>query len=109
MVKDFSFGKVDGYGNGRKTCEVVLSFGFREFSGQEPYFTVCGELWNNLHTDIIRGGQCVDTLAADFPALRRNGKYMEMKHLWALYHLKPVSKIPASVVERINEILKEGE
>lgn len=106
MIKKFSFGKVDGYGIGRKNCEVVLSFGFQEFSGQEPYFSVCGSLWNNLHTDIIRGGQCVDDLANEFSELRRNDKYREMQGLWTAYHLKPISRIPALAVERINEILK---
>ena len=106
MIKKFSFGKVDGYGIGRKNCEVVLSFGFQEFSGQEPYFSVCGTLWNNLHTDCIRGGQCVDDLANEFSELRHNDKYREMQGLWTAYHLKPISQIPASAVERINEILK---
>lgn len=105
MKKDFSFGKVDGYHNGRRTCEVVLDFGFQEFSGQEPYFSVCGELWNNIHTDTIWGGQCVDSLAEEFKSLGRNKLYAEMLDLWKKYHLKKISDIPQSDVDRINEIL----
>ena len=106
MKKDFSFGKVDGYHNGRKQCEVILNFGFQEFSGQEPYFSVCGELWNNLHTDIIRGGQCVDSLAEEFKTLSRNKLYQEMLALWKAYHLKKKSEIPTEIVNRINELVE---
>jgi hypothetical protein len=52
------------------------------------------------------GGQCVDDLANKFSELGCNDKYREMQGLWTAYHLKPVSQIPASAIERINEILK---
>lgn len=106
MKKDFSFGKVDGYHNGKKSCEVILSFGFQEFRGQEPYFSVCGELWNNLHTDIIQGGQCIDSLSKEYKALANNKLYAEMEALWKAYHLKKKSDIPEEVVTRINELIE---
>ena len=106
MKKNYSFGKVDGYHIGKRNCEVVLNFGFQEFSGQEPYFSVCGELWNNLHTDIIRGGQCVDTLSEEFNSLANNKLYQEMLELWKAYHLMKKSDIPEKVLNRINEILE---
>ena len=107
MIKKISFGKVDGYHNRRKSCEVVLEFGFREFEGQEPYFTVVANLWNHLHTDIIRGGQCVDALAEEFPRLSHNRLYVEILDLWREYHLKNISSIPADKVNRINELLNK--
>ena len=108
MVRKFSFGKVDGYHNGRKSCEVTLEFGFREYSGQEPYFTVCANLWNCLHTDILWGGQCVDELAEEFPILAHNKQYKRMMELWKECHLKNMSEIPNNIVDEINKIV-EGE
>lgn len=105
MKKEFTFGKVDGYNNGRRDCLVSLDFGFQEFSGQEPYFSVCANLWNRLHTDIIWGGQCVDDLKNTYKSLANNKLYCEMYDLWRAYHLKKKSEIPADVVKRIEEIL----
>lgn len=107
MIKKISFGKFDGYHNGKNNCLLVLEIGFREFTGQEAYFTVCGSLWNHLHTDIIRGGQCIDSLANEFPRLQKNPLYMEILDLWKKYHLKHISDIPADAVKRINDIIQE--
>ena len=105
MIKTFNFGKVDGYDNGRKTCAVELEAGFREFQGQEDYFTVCADLWNNLHTDIIQGGQCVEELYNSFKSLRNNGKYTLLLSMWKKHHLKKISNIPPVDVAIIKEIL----
>ena len=99
MVKKFQFGKVDGYNNGRKNCAVELEAGFREISGQEPYFTVCATLWNNLHTDAIWCGQCVEELANEYKTLKNNGTYNLLLHFWKKYHLKNYSEIP--VIDRV--------
>lgn len=56
--KTINFGEVDGYNVGRKNCEVMLTMNLTE----DNCFSVSVELWNNLHTDIIRGGQCIDAL-----------------------------------------------
>lgn len=104
MMKKMSFGKVDGYHIGRKTCEVVLEFGYREFKDQEPYFSVCAEMWNNLHTDIIRGGQCVYELAEEFESLRNNKDYALIAVMWKRHHLKPISLIPdedRAIIDRL--------
>lgn len=106
MIKKLSFGKVDGYGTGRNNCEVVLEVGFREFPGQEPYFTVCASLWNHIHTDIIQGGQCIDSLAKEYSKLSNNKKYTEIMELWKKYHLRPLSQIPADIVEKVNNIIQ---
>lgn len=105
MMHRYSFGKVDGYRIGRKNCEVTLEAGFREYSGQEAYFSVCGNLWNNLHTDIIQGGQCIDSLAEEYKTLRHNGLYMMLFHFWKKYHLKKYNEIPAMDRMIIEEIL----
>ena len=109
MVRTISFGKVDGYHIGKRNCLLTLEIGFREFSGQEPYFTVCGSLWNNIHTDIIRGGQCMDSLLDEYKGLRNNKLYMDILNLWKEYHLKKISDIPADVIEHISYIINHND
>ena len=109
MIKKFSFGKVDGYGNGRKSCEVEVEFGFREFAGQEPYFSVCAGLWNNRHTDYITCGQCLDDLFNEYKSLRHNRLYNEIYSLWTQYHLKNKKDIPAEIIAEIENILLKGD
>lgn len=105
MIKKMSFGKVDGYRNGRKSCEVELEFGYREFANQDPYFTVCASLWNNIHSDIIWGGQCVEELAKEFESLATDKLYNTIIDLWKKYHLKRISDIPAADKKIIDEII----
>lgn len=107
MIKEVSFGKVDGYGTGRRNCEIVLEVGFREFPGQEPYFTVCANLWNHIHSDIIMGGQCIDTLREQYKGLAKNRTYTEISDFWKKYHLKKISTIPTADVDAINDMLEK--
>ena len=104
MVKKLFFGKVDGYNIGKRSCAVELEAGYREFLNQKPYFTVCGNLWNNLHTDIIQGGQCIDSLYKGYPELH-NGKYEVIMSLWKKNHLKSIDDISAIDKAIIREVL----
>lgn len=54
------------------------------------------------------GGQCIDSLAEQFPRLGNDAKYSEIMDLWKSYHLKPITQIPEDVVKRINEIIEKG-
>lgn len=108
MVTKFNFGKIDYYKIGKKNCAVELEFGFREFDGQEPYFSVCGKVWNHIKTGCVIGGQCLDYLFNNFKSLRHNPLFNECYTLWHAYHLKPKSKLPAEVVKEIEDILKHG-
>ncbi len=108
MTKKIKFGKVDGYNIGRRNCEVEIEFGFREFPNQEPYFTVCAGVWNNLHTDIIEGGQCIDRIG-NYKSVGRNYLYKIIKNLWEKYHLKKYSEIPEADRHVIETILAEDE
>lgn len=88
---EISFGKVDGYKIGKRNCEVTLEVELRKDKEGRPVFSACGNLWNNLHTDIIWGGQCIDDLANEFPSLRRNKLYMEILDLWKKHHLNDMN------------------
>ena len=101
MKLEIGFGKVDGYHIGKRNCLLTLEWGFSEFEGQEPYFSVCGNLWNNIQTDIIHGGQCLDSFLNEFKELKRNKTYMAIYKLWKKYHLKKKSVIPKDELKRI--------
>ena len=105
MIKKFSFGKVDGYGNGRKSCEVEIEIGFQEFAAQGSYFSVCAGIWNSRHTDYIRCGQCLDSLFNEYKSLRHNRLFNECYSLWKQYHLSLKKNMPAEVITEIENIL----
>ncbi|UOF78291.1 restriction alleviation protein lar [Caudoviricetes sp.] len=75
----YSIGKVDGYGNGRKRCLAEL-----EWRLEDGNFAMSGKIWNHVRSDIITGGQCVDTIAKYFP---ENKKVQQMLAIWERWHL----------------------
>ena len=52
MQKKISFGKVDGYYNGKKQCEVVLELNLKEREDGKPVFTVCGNVYKEKYFNI---------------------------------------------------------
>lgn len=92
-VRVFSFGKVAYYSK-RKINEVTLEVTLYADRNGYPEFTVCADVWNNLHTDIVAGGQMIDELYNQFPRFQHNTIYKTIKELWEKYHCKDVSNIP---------------
>ena len=100
--KRLNFGKVDFYGKGRKVNEVEVEVELR-LRGGEPTFVVrgkeweytgydtpkyyelsiCGDIWNSRRTDVISGGQNLDTIARYI----RTPAFLEVYDLWKKYHL----------------------
>lgn len=72
-------GKVDYNETGMKNCEAIITWKF-----ENGNFSMSAEVWNPRHTDIYCGGQCVDTVAAYFPA---NAKAQRMVEIWKRWHL----------------------
>ena len=89
----FSFGKVAYYSK-RKINEVTLEVTLYADRNGYPEFTVCANVWNNLHTDIVAGGQMIDDLFNQFPRFQHNTIYKAIMELWEKYHCKNVSNIP---------------
>lgn len=77
-----SFGKVDYFHNGRRTCPVTVDLELRE-GEHGPVFSACGSIWNHLSTDIYCGGQCLDTIGKYV----KTPKFKEVLRLWQAYHL----------------------
>lgn len=103
MKKVFRFGKIDGYGNGRKMCEVTVEINLRQTDkGKE--FTASGNVWNHLHTDIIRGGQCLDDLAKYI----KDDTFIFIYDMWKKYHLNGLHAGTREQEAALKEAVKSG-
>ena len=105
MRRAYSFGKV-AYNGKRKINEVTLEIGVRDWNGY-PEFTACAMVWNNIHTDIVAGGQMIDKLYNRFAVLRYSTLYTTMMQLWEKYHLHNISNIPAEDKELIDLLVSD--
>ena len=83
-----SFGKFDFNGCGRRINEITVEIELRENRDGKPVLSVCGDVWNSKHTDIIRGGQCLDALNEK---LKHNRLFAEIYDLWQKYHLNDMN------------------
>ena len=100
MRRAYSFGKV-AYNGKRKINEVTLEIELRDWNGH-PEFTACVKVWNNIHTDVVVGGQMIDKLYNRFEVLRLSVLYKTIMQLWEKYHLHNISNIPEEDKELID-------
>ena len=100
MKKTINFGKVAYLGT-RKDNPVEVTIELRTRGGEDifsikdgeripagkaPTYTelsICGDIWNRLHTDIYCGGQCLDTIAEYVT----DPLFTEIFGYWKKYHL----------------------
>jgi hypothetical protein len=104
-VRVFSFGKI-AYRGERKINEVTLEIEVRNWNGY-PEFTACARVWNNIHSDIVAGGQMVDALYNKFPVLSGSILYETIMRLWKEYHLHNIANIPAEDRELIGLLFSD--
>lgn len=58
--RTISFGKISFYrSKDRKINEVEIDVSIRDWNGYDE-LSICGSVWNHIHSDIICGGQCID-------------------------------------------------
>ena len=103
MRKVYSFGKV-AYNGKRKINEVTLEIELRDWNGY-PEFAASAKVWNNIHTDIVAGGQMIDDLFNRFAVLRLSVLYKTIMQLWEKYHLHNISNIPEEDKELIDLLI----
>jgi len=103
--KIFSFGKI-AYNSKRKINEVTLEIELRDWNGY-PEFTACVAIWNNIHSDIVAGGQMIDDLYNEFERFRGSILYKTIMQLWEKYHCKNISNIPAEDKELIDLLFSD--
>lgn len=82
MKRKFDFGCIDFEGRGKALNRVTVEMEYKEIRDKKR-FSVCADVWNGRHSDIVAGGQCLDTIA---PYIK-NPLYSEILRLWELYHL----------------------
>lgn len=82
MKRTFSFGNIDYTGNGIANNRVTVDMEYQEHDGKKR-FSVSANVWNARHSDIVAGGQCLDTIAPYMKDLL----FFEILRLWKRYHL----------------------
>lgn len=82
MKKRFDFGFIDYEGRGKALNRVYVDMEYKEENGKKR-FSVSASVWNSRRSDIVAGGQCLDTIA---PYIS-DPVYTKILRLWELYHL----------------------
>ena len=90
--KTFTFSKIAFYG-GRKINTPEITMELRD-TDKGPELSICGDVWNSKHTDIIMGGQCLDEMK---PFLIRDSLFRKLHRLWKKWHLNGMH--PGTVVQ----------
>ena len=101
----FSFGKI-AYNGKRKINEVTLEIELTDRNGY-PEFTACVSVWNNIHSDLVAGGQMIDDLYNEFARFRGSAIYETVMQLWEKYHCKDISNIPADDKELLDLLFSD--
>ena len=88
MKKTFTFKKI-GFNGYRKINlpEVEVNI------YNDDTFSITGNIWNCHHTDIVIGGQCLDTMNK-YSSLANDNTFKMLYTLWKSYHLKNLKDIP---------------
>lgn len=124
LKKKIEFGKFDFTGNGRKTNAADVEIELRK-NGGEPTFrmvngkreytgettpeylelSICGNVWNNLHTDCIMGGQCLDEMKK---VIHGNPKFLKIYNVWKNWHLNGMKAGTPEQEAKVKEWLADG-
>lgn len=83
MKRIFNIGKIDYMGTGRKNCTVTVEMELKQKEDGRETLSICGNIWDIKHTDILCGGQCLDTIAQYV----KTPLFRELFHFWKEYHL----------------------
>jgi hypothetical protein len=107
----FYLGKCALYRNGKRNA-VEITIELHNRNGK-PEFTAHGDVWNQNHSDICRGGQCLDDPIFVNRA-KRNPLLAELLRFWNLYHLNgmnPGTEAQEAAVKEMPEdwMPEEGE
>ena len=86
MVRKIDLGKIAWTGK-QKSYAVDLEIDLREDRFQRPVLSICGNVWNTKHTDIVCGGQCLDEIAKYIHQLDEPNLFIFIYKMWKKYHL----------------------
>lgn len=82
MKRRFNFGSIDFESRGIARNRVTVDMEYKT-EGDKKRFSVSADVWNARNSDIVCGGQCLDTIAPYID----NPVFSEIFRLWKLYHL----------------------
>ena len=99
MKKTLNFGKIDWNGTGRKINLVTVEINLKE-TKNGPAFSASANVWNSKDSDIICGGQCLDSLV---PFFKNNAVYMTIFSMWKKYHLNDMHPGTPAQEKALNE------
>lgn len=128
MKKTFNFGKIDFNGNGRRDNLVTVTVELRKRGGEDTFtidratgektivgktpayveLAICGDVWNRTRTDILCGGQCLDTIAKYRRQLTEVELFDTLLDLWKNYHLNGMHAGTPEQEQAIEEWKAEG-
>lgn len=75
---------------GEKTFMLDKQTGLRVITGKTPEYhelSICGSIWNGRKSDIVCGGQCLDTIAEYRSQLTNANLFDQLYLLWKNWHL----------------------
>ena len=108
-IVTLDLGKIDYYGQGRKSNKAEVEIGFRFLNGnKECYFTVTGHIWNMRKTDMLRGGAGTPQFLLEefFPNNATLRRVVQLADKW---HLTDFSSIPETTMAEIIDLMEEIE
>lgn len=82
MKRIFDFGCIDFENRGKAKNRVTVEMEYKQ-DGDKKQFSVSADVWNTLHSDIVCGGQCLDTIAP----YMESPVFSEILRLWKAYRL----------------------
>lgn len=82
MKRTFDFGCIDFENRGKAKNRVTVEMEYKQ-DGDKKVFSVSADVWNTRHSDIVCGGQCLDTIAP----YMESPVFSEILRLWKAYHL----------------------
>jgi len=98
----FELGKVAPgyYRDNKKRSVVEVEFNLREPVGFSPVVSITAKIWNAGKTDILIGGQCLDTIAEPkmLGQLSEDAQkiFLKLREIWNAHHLQaPTPRIKA--------------
>ena len=87
MRKEFTFNKV-AYTSSRRVNlpTVEMELRYKDDDMKKPVLSICGNIWNATHTDVVMCGQCLDEMAK-MDGLSCNSLFKKLYRLWKNWHL----------------------
>lgn len=82
MKRTFDFGFIDFENRGTARNRVTVEMEYKQ-NGDKKYFSCSASVWNSRHTNIVYGGQRLDTIAQ---YMNNNPVFFEILRLWERYH-----------------------